>query len=382
MRRVLTAVSTLAALFCPSLHAPATAEPSFRAGYDRGFFLSDAEDRYRVALNMMLQLRYAYDALEGAADRSRFSVPRARLSLSGHLLSRDLTYKVTAEFGNANVSLLDAFVDFAIAPDLLHVRAGAWKVPYSRGVITSATRMDFPDPSSILGTFGTARDIGVGLHNDYERSPELEWFAGVFNGTGNATSFLGTSDFDPATGVGTATVRPQNTPGFFRPIFVARIGLNLGGMAGYSEADLEGGAPRFAAAASTRLDLDLDGGDDASSVANVDLAFKAYGLSMSGAFLARWAQTGRGYGDQDLDVLGAFVQAGYVIDETVEPIARYEVLLPEAADGDRHTTSVGANVFLWGQRIRWQGVGALTMRESASGDRLDWVLMTQLHLSF
>ena len=42
------------------------------------------------------------------------------------------------------------------------------------------------DRAIVDKAFGNGRDVGLMLHNNYTKSPTLEWAAGVFNGTGDA----------------------------------------------------------------------------------------------------------------------------------------------------------------------------------------------------
>ena len=60
-----------------------------------------------------------------------------------------------------------------------------------------------------------SRDIGIAIHNFYEKSPFFEWVVGVFNGTGDGAKFTGTND--PVTNVVTGGPL-TNIPTKFKPV--------------------------------------------------------------------------------------------------------------------------------------------------------------------
>ena len=63
---------------------------------------------------------------------------------------------------------------------------------------------------------------------------------GVFNGTGDKSTFSGSVD----TMTGEVSGKFSNVPSHFHPALVARVGINKNGIKGYREADLEGGSMR------------------------------------------------------------------------------------------------------------------------------------------
>ena len=114
---------------------------------------------------------------------------------------------------------------------------------------------------SIANDFaGGGRDLGLAIHNDYEKSPEgIEWVAGVFNGFSGGNDrpkITTTCDQDPNTLEITCTSpAPSNFPSDFAPALVARVAYNRGKIKGYSEIDLEGGPLRFSVGANYKVEL-------------------------------------------------------------------------------------------------------------------------------
>jgi hypothetical protein len=185
--------------------------------------------------------------------------------------------------------------------------------------------------------FRAGRDIGVAVHNGYEDSPDVEWAVGVFNGTGEKPSFSG-GEVDPVDG-SVSGGGFSNVPKDFMPVFVARAGINRGGLKGYSEADLEGGPLRWGAAASVWVEGDVDAGDPPGHQAQIDAIAKVNGLSVS---LAGYLQTV----ESDLATIGSHAQIGKVFGEDTRRMngaLRYAVLIPQGdgADDPSHEITVG-----------------------------------------
>ncbi|HWN72081.1 MAG TPA: porin, partial [Haliangium sp.] len=203
-RRVLAPsaiAASLAALFATVPHAtaqeatPAAAPestPLASTGYDKGFFIESADRSFSLKTQARVQFRYTFtsalEADEVTMEESRdndsvFAVQRGRLTLGGHAFTKDLGYKLQADFGRGSVSLKDFYADYRIAGDAL-VRFGQYKRPFSRQQITSSGNLELVDRAITDGYYRAGRDAGVMVHNNYEKSPELEWAVGLFNGTG------------------------------------------------------------------------------------------------------------------------------------------------------------------------------------------------------
>ena len=161
----------------PPMPAVLEAEPEeapAKVGYEKGFFIESGDGDHRLAIAARLQARYTYHEVEAGPDTSAFSIERARLKLEGHAFTKDLTYVFQSDFGKGAVTLKDYYGDYRIAPELLHIRAGQWKRPFSRQQITSSGSQELVDRAITDSAFGAGRDIGIALHNNYEKSPTFE----------------------------------------------------------------------------------------------------------------------------------------------------------------------------------------------------------------
>lgn len=187
------------------------------AGFDKGFFVRSDDEKYSLKITGRFQPFFNYSYVRASKDsRPQLEVRRARVVLEGNLHGKNLLYKLQTDFGRGNVSVRDAHFDVRLAGDTW-LRFGQWKRPFSRQQINSSGRLEMTDRSITDRAFGAGRDVGIAVRNDYEKSPELEWTLGVFNGRGEAPALTGTVTVDPMTGMGMlGTTTSSNVPAEFR----------------------------------------------------------------------------------------------------------------------------------------------------------------------
>lgn len=290
----------------------------------------------------------------GEKTESNLSIPRARVGWKGHVWSKDLEFKLQIDFGKGQAALKDFYADWRFSGDL-RLRAGQGKVPFSRQKLTSSSKLAFVDRAPTDGDFDPDRDIGLWLHNGFEKSPELEWAVGVFNGTGEKPRLEGKVQTDPATGEGTITSgKLSNTVSRSMPEIGVRVGYNSGGLKGYTEGDLEGGPLRFGVGLGVVADLDMDGGKDGAMTATVDAQVKVEGLAVEAAFFTKRIQKGDSWTDQTGHANGIHAQVSYAIAETWMPALGYTLVMPDAEGADDESEiAVGLTAMLHGHAIKW-----------------------------
>jgi phosphate-selective porin OprO and OprP len=389
------------------LDEDAEKEGSPSLGYDGGFFIESSDERFELKINGRVQGRFAFESVEehveapssgdepsdaatGEASATRrreedyaFSIPRARLKLKGHAFSEDLSYLMQVEFGKGFAYLKDYYVDAGLVSGKLHLRIGQYKRPFSRQQITSSGKLELVDRSITDKAFGAGRDIGLMFHNRPTKSPPFEWAIGVFNGTGEKPWFEGEVLVDTESGEGEVTkAEHTNVPDRFRPAAVARIGYNYGDLKGYSEADLEGGGPRFGIGASGIAEFDSDGDDDSSIRGEIDYVLKLHGFSTSGAFFAGSAQDGNDFQDQSFAALGFYTQAGFVFGDFIQPAVRYTIVDPDGEENGSQHILGSLSFYFFGHNVKWQTDGGAVLREVEAGDATDYMVRTQLQLAF
>ena len=310
------------------------AEPQAGLKYDKGFILSSGDEKFELKTNLRSQIRLEVSKPDASEEWiAAFVIPRLRLQFEGFAYGKANAYKVEFDFASrGNPSLKDAFLEHDFSG--IRLRGGQWKRPFTRHQMASDFGLHFLE-SSIQGRFATdnvVRDLGIAVHNGYDRSPEgIEWVAGLFNGSGEAgrqkitcpAPDMPGDPIDPAT----CTIgAPSNVPADYDPVFTARVGWNHGGIKGYQEGDVEGGPLRFAVAAAYKLDFNnfTKNADDAAALGHalsLDGLLKVAGFALSGAL----AVVGVADADPDTDAeLGFFADAGYfVVPKHLELAARY-----------------------------------------------------------
>jgi phosphate-selective porin OprO/OprP len=151
-------------------------------------FLRSSDGNFKLELGGRAQVNYAgaeedAETVTGTGIADRFFLRRARFEVAGQLF-RWIDFKVESDF-TESTSLKDAYLDFRPWSEL-GVRAGQYKVPFSREELISSRLIDFVE-RSILNELAPARDFGVMAHgNLFNRT--VAYQLGVFNGAGEDTA--------------------------------------------------------------------------------------------------------------------------------------------------------------------------------------------------
>jgi len=385
-------VAIAAALLC--CLPTASAEGDVLAGFKKGFFLKSADGDFKLKIGARVQTRYQYDAVDGvgdtaddgagADDKQSFSIPRARLTLKGNAYGKDLTYKFQTDFGKGLVNLKDFFANYKFS-DSVQIRVGQWKRPFSRQQINSSSKLSLVDRAITDKLYGAGRDIGIAVHNNYEKSPEFEWAFGVFNGTSVKPAIKTTVTVDKVEEEVVASSKMSNTISRLQPAFVGRVGYNMGGIKGYSEGDHKGGDFRLAVGLGAMyLHNYADDNDPTALRANLDFIMKVSGFSLSGAAYLAMDEV-----DSSLEMtsLGLHAQASYLLADVYQPVLRVEWKMPEetsAANEDQKVATLGFNWFINGHKVKWQTDVSMILSTDGTtdGEQTDMRLRSQLQFAF
>jgi hypothetical protein len=360
----------------PPVAAPEAApDDAITWRYDKGLIASKGDD-LELKLGLRTQSRFEVTRPEAKEEfENRFFLPRIRLQLEGFAYGKANAYKLEFDAGNQGFAAIkDFFVERAFTP-ALRLRLGQWKKPFSRQELTSDFALAFTERQASNSFAGSGRDLGVALHNGYEKSPEgLEWALGVFNGTTEKSTIKITCE-DPADASTCKAGLPSNVPTDLLPEAVARVGWNHGGIKGYSELDLEGGPLRFAAAASYRIRFeDFVDSSLYQQAVGVDAIVKVAGFDLSGAgFLSK-------VGEADAQ-LGGFGQLGYlVVPKHLALLARVGVT--PIVDSEKHKVEFlgGLNVLGSGHNLKLVVDGGVIHDTGAKTDDVVGRVQAQLVL--
>jgi hypothetical protein len=311
---------------------PDAGDKTVAVTYDRGLSFAAGDGSFGLRLSFRNQLRFetTRPTADGGEFSSRFLIPRSRLQAEGHVFGKDNRYKLEFGLGDAGSFsfVKDLYIDKRVTGPVWF-RAGQWRRPFNRQELVSDFASELNERANTATFVGGGRDLGVGVHNDYEKSPAgLEWVVGIFNrfNGGADRPSLGTSCTQNAmTGAITCvTPTPTNFPADFGPAVVVRAGWNTGGIRGYSEGDLEGGPPRLAVGVGYKIDLANFAKDEQDTFADntshglqADAMFKANGFGLLlGVYMMKLKAADAQY--------GVLVQPGYfVLPKRAQVAARF-----------------------------------------------------------
>jgi len=191
----------LASYDAEAMFEPLPPSESF-VGYNSGFVIANhglespatSDFPFFLRVNSWLQLRHTlFDSADPSEDLNLFSIERLRLGLGGHAYSPNLKYFFQLD-GSSDQAAAAIFLDYFVTYDLgceffgydanqLGVKAGKWKVPFSRSREESGRRLQFTERSTSNLFFDLNRSIGVGLFGELEAwSAPIRFETAVFNG--------------------------------------------------------------------------------------------------------------------------------------------------------------------------------------------------------
>ncbi len=324
----------------------AATEPKVAFKSGRGLVVTSADGNNELGIGVRVQVLSTIEHASGDETTQGIQLRRARLGSSGHILTRNLKYKLEIAISPRDVNtrdglpqtspLFDFYVDYQRFRDF-NLRVGQYKVPFDRQRIISSGKLQLVDRAITDAEFTLERDIGLDLHSD---------------------DFLGLGLFRYYLGIYPGEGRNAFEQGDFGLFYLARAEIMPFGLFDdYSETDFDRTGPRLSIGAAYALLDDAprdhgilgaapaDGGTTDIQVATADVMGKAYGLSVLSEFF--WRNSRRNPGpltdaqgapllDQDgaplevtpsRDGAGLLLQAGYLLPAwPLEIAARYSVL--------------------------------------------------------
>jgi len=153
----------------------------------------------------------------------------------------------------------------------------------------------------------------------------------------------------------------------------------------YEASDLQYGPLAYSLAVSGAADFDMIGNLSGNVRAEADALVKYEGFAGTASFFVKSAQAGSDYFNQTFSGIGAYVQAGYVIEGFAEPAFRYTVSTlrpqsdPQAARETNTQLAAAINLYFFGQSLKWQNEGTVDFTPHGS-NRYAW--LSQLQAAF
>jgi len=157
-------------------------QPRLSVGQN-GVYLSSADTNFVLRLRGLVQLDSRSFVNDSPLNEGNggFVLRRARPIFEG-TLHRDFDFAIAPDFGNNQIQLFDAFVNYRNRPEL-QLRAGKFKTPVGWEMLQSAANLQFNERSLATDLLPN-RDVGAQIWGQYDRWG-LQYAVGLFNGAGD-----------------------------------------------------------------------------------------------------------------------------------------------------------------------------------------------------
>jgi len=249
---------------------------------------------------------------------------RIRPTLKGYILDGDLSFYLHGNTTPGTIELLDSYVDYKVVP-VFRVRAGQYKIPFTRFRINSYKELLVTDWSICSTYFGAERQMGISLHNGYEKPMPIEYELGLFTGQ-NARKSHGvglTKVSGEAVSNPSDLVEPGETMDQFHPAVALHLAYNYNDIMLSYTTDFEKTGPRFSIGASGVWDANPRAYRDFSLRLAPEFMFKAYGIGLSGTYYMGYYEPESEMNETNLAMTGGMIGGSYLIGKWVEISAQY-----------------------------------------------------------
>lgn len=294
----------------------------------------------------------------------------------------------------------------------VNLRIGQYKIPFTRYRIQSFQRLTLVDWSIVTRYFGAERQLGIAIHNGYEKAPAIGYVVGVFNGI-NARGAHATQ---LARVYGEAVVNRSDLSGTsptaeFHPELVCHFAFGSRNMSVSSDSDPGGRDLRYHIASSVAWDLDPDVYQDLALRLAQELLIKYQGASFMAVVYVGFTDIGSSLRTRKA-FAGLLAQSSYRLSNHLELSTRYahvdidshlaDLAYDRAqsiiAAGDEsavrpqyvnagmllaeHEGTIGVNIYLYGHNLKVQNDIGFIWHERRGEDLTDFVIRSQLQLAF
>jgi len=343
------------------------------AGYDRNFFIASPDGNYRLNVEGQIQVRYSYsnvptDSLSDSPMRPPapaivpsqddqlineygWEIRRMQLNFFGNVIDPSVTYRVQLQYqrdyavAGPPLRFADVYIQKALGNGW-YVRTGQWKNFFNYEEITSSRTQQFAERSLVNEYFNTKFVQGILLgweskavrvyasYNDGGANRDI----GILQANGNLAewAFTGRAEWAIAGEWG----QFRDMQGWRGSPFAAMLGFAVNWQRGGGNPPEGRQSPGNGTIipSVTRADSATGALSTTRAVADemtlltwtTDMNLRADGWSAWAAFLGNYVYAGgstaQAQGVEGALSLGAVVQGGYFLTDSLELIARYEGL--------------------------------------------------------
>lgn len=382
------------------------------------FTITDPDSNAEIRFQFAGQLRMQLESRDMGADTDRddatsMEARRIRPTLGVKLPGYHLDFKLQLSLAPGAAELMDFYFDYEAGPGV-QLRAGQFKIPFTRYRIQSFQRLTFADWSITTRYFGAERQMGFAVHNGYENPPELSYAVGIFSGV-NARASHGVAL--PII-YGEEMPNPSDLAGrgeriSFHPELVGHFSYNPGGISVQSDTDTKRTGYRHSVSLSAAWDLNPDSLRDMSLRVAMEYLVKYRGFSASAAGYLAWIETLHS-ADISHGLSGGLIQAAWRMSDRFEVSGRYAIvniedelydaaysraqallndpgsLTPEQRTryakaglvSSQQEATLGLNVYFDGHSLKWQNDAGLVHSCRRDSDRTDYTMRSQFQIAF
>jgi phosphate-selective porin OprO and OprP len=252
-------------------------------------------------------------------DVINFYNKEIRVKFSGDVLE-DWAYVIQVDAAGDATVIKDAAITWKNVGDSpINLKMGQFKAPFSRQFLTSGTKGQFIERPDAKTGYVPGRDQGLQADAFFGEDKMIYAALGFFNGEGERTD-----------------------NGDDNLLIAGRISFDPFGYMPLSEGDLEM-TEELVASFGLQFSVDQNETEDCT-VIGIDAAMKLSGLYAAAEI---YIGTESEDGEDDVDSMGFFLQAGYMFNESVEAVARISSSDPDTdTDDDAFTeVTIGANYY-------------------------------------
>lgn len=150
------------------------------------FELRLASQAHALQFDLVTQLRASYSDTQAAPTAPRAAdgsveVRRLRPMLRGSIFNGAAELFLHLNLTPGSLELLDLYAQFTLHPQA-RLRIGQFKIPYTQYRALAFMQLQASDWSLTSRYLGGERQMGIILHNDYERPVGFTYAVGVFSG--------------------------------------------------------------------------------------------------------------------------------------------------------------------------------------------------------
>jgi hypothetical protein len=334
-------------------------DQSLTGGWDKHFFIRSEDDSFLAQVRGVVQTRFLYSHQNnsgGDNNRSGFEASRVRLKTMGHVIDPSWHFFVQVEL-TQGAGLRDALIRKDLGGGW-SVRAGLFKLPFTREKLVTFTKTLAVDRSLVDTAYSVGRSTGLEL--DYTGT-QWKVRANVNNGARSVGGGALSTGTDFAFAARAETVVLGGTWSQFselRGLRAAHDGALLGTAIFYQKNNDSAADPndeRFAVTA-----------DIVTELRHVDVfaSFIWNSVDPGDPSMAKMSQ------------FGAVIQGGVYVAEDWEVFARYEWSdFDSAGVADLSVVTVGVVRYYNGNLLKWTtdvGVGLNPVDPAFASPRLGW----------